>query len=257
MILFIKNIRPVRPCVGRAFSMKKMKKTCKEASVFHNLETLISKNPDITRFVLYDRVSHKTQKDHPKARQMQLIEYCEALELAIGGYYWEIAKGYSNLLSKRKSFFQAIEQTQKLRGKGFGVVLVAPSVSRFVRPEGYIYTCQDDPLLKRDIKRFMKTLVDIVPATIIPPDTPYDEERSILTKMGQKDWRKRGGRPSKHPKKAIRVKFAPIAIQLYKIVDEDNSLQDVSDRIFKEYGISISRHTINDWIKKDREDNPE
>lgn len=196
-------------------------------------------------YVWLDRVSTSKQEDSLKHRFSYITKNIlnpYGKELNIKGYFSEIAKGWSDKLSKRTELLKAIECVLDMNCQ-----LLVPSISRLARRSDRVLFL---PLEKEDWER-LKEITRMVPiVTIIPPDTDPQSEWKMLVEWGKAETGNRGGRPpSRYPgyKRDIREEYEPTVWRLYC---QNHSYRAISALIKHRYGQHVPFKTIQNWILK-------
>jgi DNA invertase Pin-like site-specific DNA recombinase len=139
--------------------------------------------------VLYCRVSgrmqdHRGNLDDQEAADRRWLEDNGATVVAV---YRDVASGWN---ADRPGLMAALEKAREV-----GAIVVARSTDRFIRSIDYT---PENPQLQPTVEEYEKLRLatnGVTLATILPPDTPWQEIRGQQSKRGQEAKGQRGGRP--------------------------------------------------------------
>lgn len=214
--------------------IKALRTTAKPSQFISSLDAL-----EPGPVVLYVRVSSFTHKENLPDQIAKLVAEMEKLGFLVIAIFQEVVPGWEEV---RIGFEKAV-----LKAKDAGAVIVAESVSRYIRILRY-RSRRFQPPSVFDMRRLMAEADGVPLATLVHPDAPESEERSEQTKRGQAGKGNYGGRPKEQfRKKAKRLKQKPKAIALRR---EGFSYRQIGRKL----GVHWS--TIRDWTKDEKTAHP-
>lgn len=189
----------------------------------------------------YDRGSTPAQKASAEARKEIVLSECKKNGFIVLDYFCEMVNGRSDRIGERHKLLQAILGAGKL-----DAVLIVLSTSRLIRAAD---KKQDAPLRNCDLTLLRRLLGSVRVVSLIPPGTPKEKVRGIISKMGQQGKRNRGGRPKKKipgELELTREKYTPIAIKMK--LKKKYSYREISKILFKKYNVEIAHTNIHRWV---------
>lgn len=192
--------------------------------------------------VLYIRESSRGQRRNLHDQEASCRKQLAELGMPIAKVFYGVESGWRwQGQSDRQFLAGAIAYAQELQAKDTPVVVVAESTSRFIRARGYGRANQSQQPSQEEFG-CLATMAGGMPlATLLPPDTEWQEERGRQSERGFPDKQKkaRHRKPSRGSKKSRRMILKPKALRLRH--------QGVSmGKIAKRLG--VSKATVQYWI---------
>ncbi len=182
------------------------------------------------------------KEGHLKQRKRRLLYSLKKRRIEHHKCFTEVVSGTK--LHNRHSLEEAIKLANTLAYKYPNriVVVVTDTRNRFIRGANYNGTADSDLPNNRQLRTLMKMKGNVILATGLRPDAPFDVVQSYQTKLGKKTKGHCGRPPKAVPgaKKERRDKLKPIAIQLRK---DGKSLRQIE----KILGVRFT--TVGDWVK--------
>jgi DNA invertase Pin-like site-specific DNA recombinase len=131
-----------------------------------------------------------------------------------------------------------------------GATLLVASPDRLLRSSGFKSTdktrCQFQPTRDELASLGMFEVYGIPVMSFIHPDSTPAECRALLIGWGQKQRKRKGGRPIKR-RDRFKMKYLPLVMKLFK---KRWTLRSIAKKIGDEAGRSISIGTLHTWVKE-------
>jgi DNA invertase Pin-like site-specific DNA recombinase len=212
----------------------------KASNFIQHLEALARERPGLTA-VVYCRVSERFQHHTGNLDDQQAAVLRELARLGIPviAVYPSVESGWQLAdCPERQRLTDAAEHAREV-----GAVLVAETLSRFIRAVNWTTQNQDAVPVQEEYEQLLAITGGVTLATIFHPDTPPRVERSHQTRRGQRAKGRKGGRPAGKKRKQKANWPMPVKLEANRLRRQGISIGRIAKRL------GVPKPTVQYWLR--------